>query len=82
MTSSAISGLNDFDIDKSKTLDPLDVNKKFNLLNQEISCPPVSASLNIDVDAKAHALATIGVAASGTIIPPKVDDFAIISSMS
>jgi hypothetical protein len=78
--SPAISGLNDFDIDKSTTLDPLAVDKKFNLLDQEISCPPVSASLKIDVDAKANALATIGVAASGTIIPPKMDDFAIISS--
>ncbi|KAF9466288.1 hypothetical protein BDZ94DRAFT_1306284 [Collybia nuda] len=78
----AISGLNDFNIDESKVLDPIDFDKKFNLLNQEISCPPLAASLNIDVDTKAHALATIGVAASGTIVPPKVDDFALISSLT
>lgn len=79
--STAIKGLNDFDVDKSKTLKELSVDKNFNLLTQELSCPPITASVKIDVDAKANALATIGVAASGTIIPPKVEDFAVITSM-
>ncbi|RDB15048.1 hypothetical protein Hypma_005455 [Hypsizygus marmoreus] len=78
----AIKNLNDFDIDKSKTLSPLSVNKNFNLLNQQLSCPPITASVKIDVDAKANAVATIGVAASGTIIPPKVEDFAVITSLT
>ncbi|KAF8066939.1 hypothetical protein FPV67DRAFT_1417007 [Lyophyllum atratum] len=78
----AIKGLNDFDVDKSKTLSPLTVDKNFNLLNQQVSCPPITASLKIDVDAKANAVATIGVAASGTIIPPKVKDFAVITTLT
>ena len=77
----AIKKLNNFDVDKNKDLPPFDVDKKFNLLNQSISCPPVSASVNIDVEAKAHAVASIGVAASGTIVPPKINDFAITASV-
>ena len=56
------------------------MDKQFNLVNQNISCPPVSASLKIDVDAKANALATIGVAVTGTLVPPKIDTFALITS--
>ncbi|KAF5381809.1 hypothetical protein D9615_005580 [Tricholomella constricta] len=78
----AIKGLNDFDVDNSKALSPLSVNKNFNLLDQQLSCPPITGSIKIDVDAKANAVATIGVAASGTIIPPKVKDFAIITSLT
>lgn len=33
------------------------------------------------MNAKAHAVATIGVAASGTVIPPRVDNFALLTSM-
>lgn len=76
----AIQELNDFNVDKSTDLPPLDVDKKFNLLNQDLACPPNNASINIDVDAKAHAVATIGVAASGTIVPPKIVDFSVITS--
>ncbi|KAG6856513.1 hypothetical protein H0H87_003601 [Tephrocybe sp. NHM501043] len=78
----SIKNLDTFDVDKSKTLAPLTVNKNFNLLNKQVSCPPITASLKIDVDAKAKAIATIGVAASGTIVPPKVSDFAVITSLT
>lgn len=77
----AIKNLNNFGVDKSKVLTPLSLNKKFNLLDQKLSCPPITAAMKIDVDAKANAAASIGVAASGTIIPPKVKDFAIITSL-
>ncbi|KAF8896684.1 hypothetical protein BD779DRAFT_1433082, partial [Infundibulicybe gibba] len=60
----------------------LDVDKTFNLLNKTVSCPPITASLKIDVGAKAHALASIGIAASGTFIPPKISSFGIISSVT
>ncbi|GLB41232.1 hypothetical protein LshimejAT787_0904470 [Lyophyllum shimeji] len=78
----AIKNLNDFNVDKSQALKPLTVDKNFNLLSKQLSCPPITASLKIDVDAKANAVATVGVAASGTIVPPKVDDFAIITSLT
>jgi len=78
----AIQGLNDFNVNQSTTLSPLTVNKNFNLLNKQLACPPITGSLKIDVDAKANAVATIGVAASGTIVPPKVNDFAVITSLT
>jgi hypothetical protein len=77
----AIKGLNDFDVDKSTTLQPLSVDKSFNILDQKLSCPPLAASLKIDAAAKADATASIGVAASGTIIPPKIEDFAVIAGL-
>ncbi|KAF8898004.1 hypothetical protein CPB84DRAFT_1748022 [Gymnopilus junonius] len=77
-----ISSLDHFNVNKSITLQPLDVDKSFNLVNQNISCPPVSASVKVDVDAKAHAVASFGVAASGTIVPTKVTDFSIIAGLN
>ncbi len=68
-------------IDESNSFDiPVDVDQSFNLVNETVNCPPVSAKLNIDVQAKAHAVATIGVAASGTIVPPNIDNFGITAS--
>ncbi|KAF9471862.1 hypothetical protein BDN70DRAFT_526087 [Pholiota conissans] len=77
----AIASLDNFNVDKSVDLPPLDVDKPFTLVDQSIDCPPIAAKLTIDVDAKAHAVASIGVAASGTILPPKVNDFAIITNL-
>jgi hypothetical protein len=84
--------LNDFNVSKSTTLQPLDVNKYFNLIDQEIDCSadaPVgglnsSVGMNghvtVDVDANVHAVVSLGVAASGTVVPPKVEQFGITSS--
>ncbi|PBK81699.1 hypothetical protein ARMGADRAFT_1020065 [Armillaria gallica] len=67
-------------VDKSFGI-PVDVDQTFNLLNESISCPSIDASLNINVAAKAHALATLGVSASGTIVPFKIDDFGITANL-
>ncbi|KAF8961154.1 hypothetical protein BDZ97DRAFT_1226986 [Flammula alnicola] len=77
-----ISSLNDFNVNNSQALPPLDVNKTFTLVDQSVSCPPVDVSVKIDVDTKAHAVVTLGLAASGTIVPPKVSDFAIIANLN
>ncbi|KAJ6551974.1 hypothetical protein B0H19DRAFT_182463 [Mycena capillaripes] len=73
---------NSLDINKSIDLKPLDLNKKINLLNKSIKCGPVNAQVNADLDGTVHAVASIGVAAKGTIIPPKIDDFAIITGLN
>jgi len=72
--------LNNVDSNKSLNLPPVNVDKQFNLVDESISCPPVNARLKIDVDAKANALATIGAVVSGTLVPPKIDAFALITS--
>ncbi|RXW20042.1 hypothetical protein EST38_g5798 [Candolleomyces aberdarensis] len=79
---SAVKQLNDLSLDESITLPPLNVDKTFNVLDQELACPPLEARLKLDVSAKAHAVAAIGVAAEGTIIPPKIDDFAITATLN
>ena len=66
-------------MNQTTALPPFDVDKTFNLVNQNISCPPVNGQVIVDVEAKAHAVATIGVAASGTIIPPVISSFAVIT---
>ena len=75
-----ISSLNEFNVTQNKDLSPFDIDKTFNLVDQKISCPPVDAGVKIDVDAKAHAVASIGIAATGTVVPPAVSDFALIVS--
>ncbi|KAJ6546623.1 hypothetical protein B0H10DRAFT_2131051 [Mycena sp. CBHHK59/15] len=80
----AISSItsNSINLDKSITLPPLNLNKNINLLNQKINCGPVTASVNMNLDAKAKALATIGVAATGTLIPPKLTDFGVVAGLN
>jgi hypothetical protein len=64
----------DNSIDANKTFDlkPLTFSKHVNLINSQLDCGKVSASLQVDMDANANAQASISVAATGTIIPPKV----------
>ncbi|KAF6752086.1 hypothetical protein DFP72DRAFT_968113 [Ephemerocybe angulata] len=77
-----ISDLNNVNINESTTLPPFSIDKSFNILNETLSCPPVDVSLKVDVTAKAHAMAAIGVVAEGTIVPPKIDKFSVTSTLS
>ncbi|KAJ7143998.1 hypothetical protein C8R44DRAFT_141912 [Mycena epipterygia] len=80
--SNAISSANTVDINDSKALPAADFSKKASLFDKSVSCPPVSASVSVDVDCTAHAVVTLGVAATGTIVPPKISDFSIIASVT
>jgi hypothetical protein len=71
-------GLNDFDLSQSFDLPPLSFDQTVTLFDQQLSCEPVDASLKVDLDGKADATAAIGVAAVGTIIPPKVNLSSVI----
>jgi len=84
----AVSSLNDFNVDKTTTLSPFDVDKKFNLVTQQIDCSAavagnssvgVSGKVTVDVDAKVHAVVSVGVAAAGTIVPPDISQFGLTS---
>jgi hypothetical protein len=77
-----VTSLNKVSVDKSQTLPPVSVNRTFNVIDETLSCPPVEGRLKIDVTAQAEAVAAIGVAAEGTIIPPKISGFAITTSKS
>ncbi|EEB87720.1 hypothetical protein MPER_14834, partial [Moniliophthora perniciosa FA553] len=74
-----ISDANDFDVNQNIDLPPINVNKNFNIFKSQIACGPVNADVSADVFADANALVTLGVAAIGTIVPPKVDDFQVVA---
>ncbi|KAJ6522865.1 hypothetical protein B0H19DRAFT_1008804 [Mycena capillaripes] len=80
--SNAISNVNNVSINKSKALPAADFSKKVSLFEKKLECPPISAEASVDVDATAHAVVTIGVAATGTIVPPKITDFSLLASLT
>lgn len=61
-------------------LQPINIDEQFNLFNQTLGCGAEQATVNIDVAAQASALVTIGVAATGTLVPPDFIDFSVITS--
>ena len=50
-----------------------------NVLKANVQCPLVEASVNIDVGAEVYAQISLSVIASGSIVPPKLDEFGIIT---
>ncbi|KAF7344678.1 hypothetical protein MVEN_01628100 [Mycena venus] len=73
---------NAINVKKSVNLKPLALTKSISLLNKSIKCGAATASLKADLAANAHATASVGVAASGTLIPPKLTDFGIITGLT
>ncbi|KAF7292168.1 hypothetical protein MIND_01243900 [Mycena indigotica] len=67
---------------KTVNLKPLDVKKTIPLINKSVSCGATTARLSATLDASAHAVASIGVAAAGTIIPPKLTDFGLVTGLT
>ncbi|KAJ7052666.1 hypothetical protein C8F01DRAFT_1261454 [Mycena amicta] len=67
---------------KTVTLKPLDLKKTIPLIDKSVQCGAVTAKLTADIDANAHAVASVGVAASGTLVPPKLTDFGLITGLT
>ena len=82
------SEFNNFDPSVTQQLPPVDVDKTFPLFSQSISCPAsgnipaFDASVKADVVTKANAVITLGVAASGTLVPPKLSQIGIYTGKS
>ncbi|KAF8623243.1 hypothetical protein AX15_006438 [Amanita polypyramis BW_CC] len=57
-------------------------NGNITLYKQTINCPPLYPTFEIDLNPSIHAQGTIAIAASGSIVPPKVGDIATISGLS
>lgn len=75
---------NSFDQSVTKNLPPIDVSKTLPLFSQSLSCagpPAFDASIKADATAKAHAVISLGVAAAGTVVPPKLTDFGIFAGL-
>lgn len=77
--SNAISDISANSVDVNKTIDlpPLNFDKTVNIFNKSISCGPATASVSVDLDGNTQATAQVGVAATGTIVPPKVGHICI-----
>ncbi|KAJ7616313.1 hypothetical protein DFH06DRAFT_1013030 [Mycena polygramma] len=73
---------NTIDVSKDINLKPLTFDKSVNLINSQINCGKTSASLQVDMDANANAQATLSVAATGTIVPPKLTSMGVIAGMT
>ncbi|KAJ6469153.1 hypothetical protein C8R47DRAFT_1179777 [Mycena vitilis] len=73
---------NTIDVSKDINLKPLTFDKSVNLVNSQINCGKASASLQVDMDANANAQATLSVAATGTIVPPKLTSMGVIAGMT
>ncbi|KIK63273.1 hypothetical protein GYMLUDRAFT_40982 [Collybiopsis luxurians FD-317 M1] len=78
----SLKGLDSFNFNKSFPLPPISVNKAVTILNKDLKCGPFNLNANVSVDGKASAQISVGAAASGTIIPPKIDDFAALVLMN
>ncbi|KAJ6551973.1 hypothetical protein B0H19DRAFT_1159539 [Mycena capillaripes] len=79
----AFQKFNSFDKSVTQSLPPIDFDKQLPVFSQSISCPApaVSASVTVDLDAKAHAVITLGMSAVGTIIPPKMSAFGVFAGL-
>ncbi|KAJ6480450.1 hypothetical protein C8R45DRAFT_1005441 [Mycena sanguinolenta] len=80
--SNAVSSANNVNINKSKALPAADFSKQVSLFETSLSCPPITAEASVNLDATAHAVVTVGVAASGTIVPPEITSFSLSASLT
>ncbi|KAJ7606656.1 hypothetical protein FB45DRAFT_949592 [Roridomyces roridus] len=79
----AISDIsNDVNLNQTVELPPLTFDKKVDLFNQTIDCGPVNAAVDVSVDGNTAATASVGVAATGTLVPPKFDSFGVIGILN
>ncbi|KAJ2923649.1 hypothetical protein H1R20_g13452, partial [Candolleomyces eurysporus] len=78
----SVSGLFDFEWDYTKNIKIVDINRSWNIFDQQLTCPNYSGRLRMDVSAQVSAAAAIGVAVEGKIIPPKITDFALIAALN
>ncbi|KAJ7182942.1 hypothetical protein C8R43DRAFT_868475 [Mycena crocata] len=67
---------------KTFDLKPLTFNKAFNLIDTTIDCGKVGAGLRVDMDTDATAQASITVAATGTLVPPKMTSFGVVAGLT
>jgi hypothetical protein len=69
-------------VNKTDALPPINLNNDFPLLSGDLSCAGKDLSVKADVDVDTNAVVSIGIVASGTIIPPKLSDFSLFAGLS
>ncbi|KAF7292379.1 hypothetical protein HMN09_01222000 [Mycena chlorophos] len=69
-------------LEKAFKLSPFTANKKVNLINQSANCGAAGGKLSVDLAANTKAQASITVSAKGTVVPPKLTSFDLVSSVT
>ena len=69
-----------FDVNRNFTFGPINIQKNITLFRQTINCPPLFPGVEVDLNPIVQAHGTIGIAASGTIVPPHIADFSSVTS--
>uniref|UniRef100_A0A0W0EY55 DUF7223 domain-containing protein n=1 Tax=Moniliophthora roreri TaxID=221103 RepID=A0A0W0EY55_MONRR len=83
----AFNKFNSFDKSITKDLPPVNVDKTFPIFEEKITCPATEdlpafdASIKADAATKANAVVSIGIAAAGTIVPPKFSEFGVFAGL-
>jgi len=82
------SEFNSFNKTVTANLPPVDVQNTFPVFEENVSCPasgaiPVfDASIKAQAITEAHAVVQIGVAATGTVVPPNLDQFGLFAGIN
>ncbi|THU93422.1 hypothetical protein K435DRAFT_191536 [Dendrothele bispora CBS 962.96] len=85
---SFFTDLFDFDEEITKNLPAVDIDQTFPVVEDTISCassddvPAFNASIKVDVGAKAHAVVSLGLVATGTLLPPNLDEFMVFVGLN
>jgi hypothetical protein len=69
-------------VNKTSTLPPLIINKNFPIINDGIQCNGPTPAFEAVLDMNANMAVSVGVVASGTIVPPEVSDFFVVLGLS
>lgn len=83
-TQLTIPEFNSFDQRITKNLPPVSVSKTFPVFSKSLSCagpPTFDSSITADVTANANAVIALGMAAAGTVVPPRLTDFGLFAGM-
>ncbi|THG96943.1 hypothetical protein EW026_g4972 [Hermanssonia centrifuga] len=84
---SDVENASSFNISKSNEK-TISLDKSFTVFDQSLSCPASGASpaftgeIKVDVEPKVQAVIDFGVAASGSIVPPKLDSFGLFANFN
>ncbi|KAH8923602.1 hypothetical protein BT69DRAFT_1262291 [Atractiella rhizophila] len=83
----ALNKFNQIKVNESEPLDHLSFSKNLTVLDESISCSlpdgtTFDAGFDVDVSGRFEGDVTIGIVATGTIVPPVLDNFAVYAGLS
>jgi hypothetical protein len=75
--------VNNVNVNKHVSLQPVDVNKQFTIADASVECGDLGTlKLTVHANVKAHADVALGVVAAGTLVPPHVSTFSLSAGLN